>query len=134
MTSTMKTTEILKADERGRVMVPRERREALLDEFECSGLSGAGFAAHYGLKYSSFAGWVQRRRTKRETAPLGGGKGGSVQWLEAVADTGLPAGVLTLRLPGGARMDLTHRQQLPLAVELLRMVTAAAGSTQTLPC
>ena len=30
-------------DERGRVRVPRERREGILDEFEGSGLSAAKF-------------------------------------------------------------------------------------------
>ena len=32
---------ILKQDSRGRVKVPRERQEALVDEFERSGLSGS---------------------------------------------------------------------------------------------
>ncbi|MFT5191775.1 MAG: hypothetical protein ACI957_004819, partial [Verrucomicrobiales bacterium] len=34
-------TQILKIDSRQRVRVGRQRREALLDEFERSGLSGA---------------------------------------------------------------------------------------------
>jgi hypothetical protein len=38
-------------DARGRVRVPVERREALLDEFERSGLSGVKFAQMAGLKY-----------------------------------------------------------------------------------
>jgi hypothetical protein len=36
--------EILKVDSRGRVQTPPERREALLDKFERSGLSGKRFA------------------------------------------------------------------------------------------
>lgn len=36
--------ELLKQDTRGRVRVPRERREALLAEFARSGISGAKFA------------------------------------------------------------------------------------------
>lgn len=47
--------EILKVDARGRVQVTAERREALLDEFDRSGMSGAGFAKHYGIKYTPFA-------------------------------------------------------------------------------
>jgi transposase len=54
-------TEILKTDDLGRVRVPRERQEQLLDEFERSGLSGAKFAALCGVNYPSFAGWVLRQ-------------------------------------------------------------------------
>jgi len=133
MTSTNKSTEILKADGRGRVRMARERREALLDEFERSGLTGARFAAHYGLKYSSFAGWVQRRKRALAAAPVSNRGSKAVQWLEAVAETRTSAGVLTLLLPGGARMEITERTPLPLAVELLRMISAA-GSAEAVPC
>lgn len=60
MTST-KDGEILKRDTKGRIRTPLARREQLLDEFERSGLSGAEFAALTGLKYQTFAGWVQQR-------------------------------------------------------------------------
>ena len=134
MTSTIKSTEILKRDGRGRVRVPRERQETLLDEFERSGLSGAKFAALCGVKYPSFAGWVQRRKSRRAAEATTGGNGGAVQWLEAVVGGSAPAGTLTLHLPGGARMEITHRTQLPLAAELLRVLTAAPGSAPALPC
>ncbi len=128
MTSTIGSTEILKTDDRGRVRVPRERREALLDEFERSGLSGAKFAAHYGLKYPSFAGWVQRRRRERASP---GSAGGGVRWLEAVAEP-TAAAALTLHLPGGARLEITGAAQVPLAAALLRLLctgaTTEAGS------
>ena len=68
MTSTNAGPEILKQDSRGRVRVPRERREALLAEFERSGLSGVKFAALAGIKYATFAAWVQQRRQQRAGA------------------------------------------------------------------
>lgn len=40
---------LLKTDVRGRVRTPVERREALLDEFERSGLGGPKFAALVGV-------------------------------------------------------------------------------------
>ena len=46
---------LLKQDVRGRVRTPRKRREALLDEFERSGLSGPKFAALVGVKYQTLA-------------------------------------------------------------------------------
>jgi len=58
MTSTTVKAEILKQDGRGRVRVPVDRQEALLDAFEKSGASGAKFARLAGLKYATFAGWV----------------------------------------------------------------------------
>ena len=65
MTSTNVGAEILKQDGRGRVRVPAERRDALLDEFEKSGASGAQFARLAGIKYATFAGWVLKRRKVR---------------------------------------------------------------------
>ena len=57
---------LLTSDTRGRVRVPVERREALLDEFERSGLSGLKFAQLTGVKYPTFALWVQKRWKARE--------------------------------------------------------------------
>ena len=65
MTPTHAKTEVLKQDARGRVRVSGERREALLDEFERSGASGARFARLAGIKYATFANWVQKRRKQR---------------------------------------------------------------------
>ena len=58
MTSTQSSdNQILKVDTLRRVRVPKARREAILDEFERSGLSGAAFAELHGLKYATFANW-----------------------------------------------------------------------------
>ena len=46
---------LMTTDARGRVRVPVERREALLDDFERSGLSGVKFAQMVGVKYPTFA-------------------------------------------------------------------------------
>jgi hypothetical protein len=55
-------TTILKRDAAGRVSMPKEKREALLDEFERSSLKGAAFARAAGIRYPTFAYWVQQRR------------------------------------------------------------------------
>ncbi len=49
--------QIVKRDALGRVTTSRERREALLDEFERSGLKGTQFARVVGVNY--------RKRRKR---------------------------------------------------------------------
>ena len=117
---------ILKRDERGRVRVPRVRQDALLDEFARSGLSGTKFAALCGVKYPSFAGWVQRRR--REHGAGAGASAGAapVQWLEALLPGGGCGAPLVLHLPGGARMELTAAAQAPLAAAVLRALGASA--------
>lgn len=58
----------------GRVRTPAHRGETLLDEFEKSGLSGAKFAALSGIKYQTFAKWVQQRRRKGQAGALSSAK------------------------------------------------------------
>src|ERR1700759_4651859 len=63
MTSTPEDSgEIFKRDRGGRVRVPKARREMLLDEWERSGGSAAQFADYVGIKYSTLANWIQKRR------------------------------------------------------------------------
>jgi hypothetical protein len=115
---------ILKTDGRGRVQTPAARRESLLDEFERSGLSGPKFAALVGVKYQTFAAWsARRRKLNGHQAPVR--LADAVRWLEAVVDQAqVPAGPkalsLLLQLSGGARVELAHAEQAPLAAALLR--------------
>jgi transposase len=118
---------ILKTDSKGRVLTPAHRREALLDEFEKSGLSGMKFAALSGVKYQTFATWVQRRqRTRGQSDPSEPkSKRQQVAWLEAVVQQAQDAdcaaqGVLILHLPGGARAELTNTREVALVAALLR--------------
>ena len=72
MTSTLEVSgavdgEIFKRDKMGRVRVPRARREALLNEFERGGTSGAQFAEYVGIKYSTFANWIQKRQRRQRS-------------------------------------------------------------------
>jgi hypothetical protein len=58
-------SELLKMDVLGRVKVKAEHREAMLDAFEASGMSGQAFAIHHGIKVQTFASWMQKRRHSR---------------------------------------------------------------------
>src|SRR5687768_11724989 len=128
MTSTNGGSEILKTDGLGRVRVPRERQEKLLDEFERSGLSGAKFAALCGVKYPSFAGWIARRKRARAGDGSRAGEG-AVRWLEAVVGGGSGDGAaLVMHLPGGAHLEISGRRQAMLAAEVLRALSLAPGS------
>jgi transposase-like protein len=104
--------------------VSPERREALLDEFEKSGLSGAQFARTVGIKYQTFAYW-RRQRQRRHPALASPGKAASVEWLETVIDqaqaaTPMAGSALVVRLPSGAAIELAHVTQASMAAVLLR--------------
>jgi hypothetical protein len=125
MTSLVKdeTTSIIKVDEVGRRRTPVARREQLLDEFERSGLSGAKFAALTGVKYSTFAAWVLRRRKQSGGAVKAPVKPADpVRWLEALVEPKEPAtsAGLVLQLPGGVRLEMTQAGQAGLIVSLIR--------------
>jgi len=139
MTDSTCNEQILKTDVLGRVKTPRQRREALLDEFERSGMSGTKFAGFVGMRYQTFASWIQKRRRQRavtgtrqrafsnepvDTPP-------KLQWVEAVVEkenASAGKGMLSVHLPGGARMEVGDARQAALAAELLR----ALGSQR--PC
>lgn len=117
------TDRILKVDTAGRVWTPREQREAVLDEFERSGLPASKFAAHIGVKYPTFASWVQKRRRRRgDGAVRTRQEPGALRWVEAKVDGAKAgaAGTLMVHLPGGARLEVADAAQAALAAQLLR--------------
>ena len=128
MTSTQSSGQILKTDSLERLRTPRQRKEQLLDEFERSGLSGPKFSQLAGLKYSTFAAWVAKRKRVRSsgtpapaTKPLG--EPAQVQWLEAVVNqakdaTGKPS-MLTVYFGKDARAEIADARQAELAAALL---------------
>jgi len=130
MTSTQSSdNQILKIDTLKRVRVPKARREAILDEFERSGLSGAAFAKLHGLKYATFANWSLKRRKQTAavepttTQPLG--------FAQLIIDQDelklnrQPPGTLCVHLPGGAWLLLNGDDtQSALAAQLLKTLQA----------
>jgi len=117
----MKSSEqILKVDDGGRVWTPRAIREGVLDEFERSGMPATQFALKVGVKYQTFASWVQKRRKERLGTK-------ALQWVEAVKAAGSERR-LVVELPGGARMEVADRDQAKLAAHLLRELATGGGS------
>ncbi len=122
-------TVLLKTDIRGRVRLPVERQEALLDEYERSGMSGQGFAKWAGIKYTTFANWRQKRRRKRSAdteliAPCA--PQAQSGWVEAVVERSQPvttgaAARLQIHLPGGMRVEASDPT---LAAEFVRALGA----------
>jgi hypothetical protein len=118
MTTTTSTNEltIMKTDKRGRVLTPPEQREAWLDAFEQSGMSGAAFAKLHGIRYTTFANWRTRRKQQsrnNETA---------APFFEEI-DVQFPhagSGGLKVALPGGASVDINRAEQFPMVAALLK--------------
>lgn len=122
MNTTLTEEVVLKQDVLGRVKMPKERREQLLDEFEKSGLTGQKFAEFVGIKYQTFATWAQQRRRERGAYPAVK-RPQPLRWLEAVVEpetvTG-EQGSLVLELAGGVKVHIANLQQAALAAALLR--------------
>jgi len=120
--TTQAVGEIIKTDVRGRMRVSAERRQSLLAEYEQSGLSAKKFRQLAGIKYQTFASWLQkRRRLGSSPAP----PTDSIRWLEAVVEKAKTSGLtgtaaLIVALPGGARLEIGDAQQAALAALLLR--------------
>lgn len=112
------TTILLPTDSRGRIKLPKERREALLEEFERSGMSGQEFAKWAGVKYPTFAYWRQQRRKK---LGIGQEKPLLVNLVEAVMEepqSKEAVGVsLMIHVPGGLRVECAGAEQ---AAEFVR--------------
>lgn len=116
MTETDGAGEILKSDKLGRVQVPPERREAILDEFERSGMSGIAFARHHGIKYQTFAAWRKRRKRVATVAP---DRKSAFVLVEPPREVPSNLG-LEIELGGGARLRIRSRADVVLAAELIR--------------
>ena len=115
---------ILKSDAGGRMLLPVERQVELVREFERSGLSGPRFAVMAGLKYQTFATWRRKYGTLPPARRRPTEMNGAVAWMEAVVDPGR-ASALTLVLPGGATVLVSHPGQVTLAAQLLKAIEGA---------
>lgn len=128
--ATEEAGQILSRDARGRVLISRERRESLLEEYERSGMSGVKFAKYIGIKYSTFAYWLQSRRERQqkeralvkagENAICGKSNGA---WVEAVVENGsvppMQGEALRICFAGGAYCQISNSAEAALAAELL---------------
>lgn len=130
------TPKILKSDALGRVRTPASDREAILDAFEESGLSGAAFARAHGIKYCTFATWRQKRKKQRGEYPITRSQtsesdsGNSpFTFLEVIpgehsksATPDRTESRITIDLGGGMKMDITSESQAALAARFIRLV------------
>ena len=124
--------ELLKTDVLGRVRMLPEKREAILDEFEGSGMSGQAFAGHIGVNYQTFATWVQKRRKARGQYPRKKGRVktaspptrglSELALVEAVIESPPQggSGAVEIESGGGFKVRLSRGEDVELAVQVIR--------------
>jgi len=131
MTTTATTEDegaLIKVDCIGRVRTTSKQREALLDAFAGSCLSGPEFAARHGVKYQTFATWLQKRKRNTGQYPLvrPGDHRQAFPLLLAEVECHEPskpsATPLEVILPGGASVMIRDEAQLAFAVKLIRQL------------
>lgn len=131
MTVTTDTDEVLlRTDRLGRVLMPADKRELILDRFECSGLSGKRFAAQIGVKYTTFATWVQKRRRERGEYANEASKPAPLRLVEAIVEESTaaphpPVSSLEVQTASGVTLRLQCRADLALAVEFIQALKDA---------
>jgi len=133
MTAMTTTTELskmkgklIKTDCLGRIRVSPEHRKKILDAFEASSMSGQKFAEHSGVKYQTFASWVQKRKRERneyssEVAIAPSALIGTLAEIELQPSE--ESSAISVELPGGARLTLSTPEQTALAAALINKLT-----------
>ena len=115
-----------------------------MDEFERSGIAATKFAALVGIKYQTFACWVQRRKrqaaadrspSRRETSAVASQEP-RLTFVEAVAAPAAPVVQRTtglrVHLAQGTQLEITDEQGAILAARLLRALELTHGTGH--PC
>ncbi len=105
-----------KRDARGRRVTPAERRAQMVQAFQTSGLTMAGFARREGVKYPTFAGWVVK--AQRRGVPKSGIKFAEVRFPTLPAPR--EAAPLEVRLPDGTVLRGGRPGELAELVRALR--------------
>ncbi len=123
---------LIKTDRLGRISVTPQHREALLDKFEQSGMSGQRFTELHGIKYTTFANWRQQRRVKLNQSPEV--KAASPHELidslsevivQNVTSTSPPqSSALQVDLGGGVSLTIQGKTDLGLVAKLINQLRA----------
>lgn len=95
----------------------------MLEEYERSRMSGMAFAEQHGIKYTTLASWIQRKKKRSMTGQKTPSVNHPVQWVEAVTasprqeEKALP---LLVRFGGGVLMEIADCNGAMLAAQVLR--------------
>jgi transposase-like protein len=105
-----------KRDRVGRKITPAARREELVGARQCSGLTQVEFARREGVRYPTFASWVQQARAANGAErPAAKVRFAEVQWPASFG-----ASALEVRLPDGTQLRGGSAAELAKLVRALR--------------
>ncbi len=108
---------ILKTDRRGRLRYTTEQKQALIEAYEASGLSGPRFAALHGVNYQTLVSWLKKRRGDDADHP-------ALRSLFPAELDGPPRDVavppMEILLPCGVRLAVHTPSQMNMAATLIR--------------
>lgn len=122
--------DMVRSDRRGRLLVRAQQRALILEAFDASALSGMAFCRQHGLSYSTFAGWIQKRRKNAAVSSVVRDAPGEKPLFAEVIipqtpDTPKPIPALKVNLPCGVSFEISDPDQMPLAVKLLQALPAS---------
>jgi transposase-like protein len=109
--------------------MPPGKREAMLAEYDRSGMTGAQFARFVGVRYSTLMYWLQKRRKEAGRGEPSATCGPDhPRWLEArVEGEVVKPENLVVEMGGGVRMLIANRTQAVLAGDVLRAMGLVRG-------
>jgi transposase-like protein len=114
---------IIKCDRQGRLRYSAEHKQALIEAYESSGLSGPKFAELHGVNYQTLVYWLKKRR------PAGSSSQALVAFVPAELEheqsgrsSTQPVEVL---LPDGMRLAIHSAGQVELAALLIRQLQSS---------
>ena len=122
VTNTTATMEVVETGEKrdrvGRKITPTSRREELVGAWRSSGLTQAEFARREGVRYPTFASWVQQQRAANAAAqPAAAPK---VRFAEVQLPAQLGAPALAVWLVDGTVVRGANAQAVAALVRALR--------------
>lgn len=121
VTNTTATTELVETGETrdrvGRKITPAPRREELVSAWRESGLTQAAFARREGVRYPTFANWVQQARQVGRRVP---GSAPQVRFAEVQVPAAMNAPAVEVRLVDGTLVRGTSAREVAAVVRALR--------------
>ena len=115
----MKSGVIIRRDRLGRVTLSKENIENLLKLYDASHEPAQSFARRHGIKYPTFAHWIQKRRRKcniNKESP----SNKTIPTTFAVSEVSFPVKEeVVIEMEQGIRICFSSQNQMGLVLELI---------------
>ena len=122
VTNTTATMELVETGEKrdrvGRKITPASRREEVVEAWQRSGLTQAEFARREGVRYPTFASWVQQARAASRARKPAGSK---VRFAEVQVPAAMSVPAVEVHLVDGTVVCGANAQEVAAVVRALRV-------------